>query len=67
MRRCCILPVVSLSGTKPYWDRLLYWKQAGIILAGKTNVKRHSKDASQRVSGPLVIQLLQEHITIRRT
>ena len=23
MRRCCILPVVSLSGTKPYWDRLL--------------------------------------------
>ncbi|ESD64154.1 hypothetical protein HMPREF1608_04758 [Escherichia coli 908525] len=45
----------------------LYWKQAGIILAGKTKVKRHSKDASQRVSGPLVIQLLQEHITIRRT
>ena len=23
MRRCCILPVVSLSGTKPYWDRVL--------------------------------------------
>ncbi|QED74926.1 hypothetical protein FTV93_16785 [Escherichia coli] len=43
----------------------LYWNQAGIILAGKTKVKRHSKDASQRVSGPLVIQSLQEHITIK--
>ena len=41
MRRCCILPVVSLSGTKPYWDRLLVCfffsisvSQASVVVGG---------------------------------